>query len=526
MKNEIFTLAVMATFFASAAQAATLNELNGPLLNKGQWRLDTEADLYAADTKSESNPIGSTGNKREADYTSYTLAPAGTYGLTDKLQLKLSESYRLPYNYGYENIQVPGAATDRMKVKNKFQNALTGDLKWRPSEPWEFYFKTSRSNSENVMKSWKLPYGSGTINGSSQQSRDQEVTAGATWLSSSEAGGRTARNRADLDGLFGSFLNKNQAKADLSLSYDWGYSRSNQKSTRTSGAVTYGASRAESHTFYAAPAVVYGILEQFQAEARADLFIPQRSELSRTHQTDINSLGVVTGSDAAVNRSRQLAEYFPSLKLTHRLNRQFQWYLSGDYSYNKERDYGTTIDELTGVTDAGGSVRGSESASAAIGLNWITAPRLEGRPLAADLDGLERPLLEKGQFKMELSLEADRERDWTNGGTSNNQAYRTYKSKVSYGATQTLQAYVLLDVIPRYKVQNDPSSKETYLWNPTCGAGATWRPSQAFQLFASAAVTPAAIAKQARYDAAGDLTATAKETRATTTVSAGAVFLW
>lgn len=526
MKKTLVMLALIATFLAPAAQAATLNELNGPLLNKGQWRLDTAADLYYTNAKTESVNIGSSGSKREADYTNYTLAPAGTYGLTDKLQLKLSESYRLPYNYSYEDVQVPGTATNRLKVKNKFQNALTGALKWRPSEPWEFYFTASRSNNENVMKSWKLPYGSGTINDSSQQSRSQEVTAGATWLSSPEAGGRTARNRADLDGLFGSFLNKNQTKADLSLSYEWGYSRGNQKSTRTTGAITYGASREESHTFYAAPAVVYGILEQLQAEARADLFIPQRSELTRTHQTAINSLGVLTGSDAAVSRTRQLAEYFPSLRLTHRLNQQFQWYLSGDYSYTKERYSNTTIDELTGVTDGGRYVRGGENASAAIGLNWITAPKLEGRPLAADLDGLERPLLEKGQFKLELSLEADRERDWTNGGGSDSQAYRTYKSKVSYGATQTLQAYVSLDVIPRYKVQNDPSVKEVHLWNPTCGAGATWRPSQTFQLFASAAVIPAAIAKQTRYDAAGDLAATSKATGATTTASVRAVFLW
>ena len=526
MKNELLLLSVFAAFLAPAAHAATLSELNGPLLNIGQWRLDTEADLYAAGTKSESNTIGSTGNKRDIGYTNYTLAPAGTYGLTDELQLKLSESYHLPYNCSYETIQVPGAATDHYKQKLKFQNSLTGYLKWRPSEPWEFYFKTSRSNSENVMKAWKLPYGSGTINDASRQVRSQEVTAGATWLSSPEAGGRTARNRADLDGLFGSFLNKNQTKADLSLSYDWGYSRANQKSTRTSGTVVYSASRSESHTFYAAPTVVYGILEQVQVEASADLFIPQRSEVVRDHQTGINSLGVVTGSDSAVSRSRQLAGYFPSLKLTHRLNRQFQWYLSGDYNYSKERNSSATIDELTGVTDGGGYVRGSESASAAIGLNWITAPKLEGRPLAADLDGLERPLLEKGQFKLEISLQANRERNWDSGDTSDSQAYRLYSSKVSYGATQTLQVYVLLDVIPRYTVQNDPSVKETYLWNPTCGAGATWRPGQTFQVFASAAVTPADISKGKHYDPAGALDSTGKTTNNTTTASVGAVFLW
>jgi hypothetical protein len=522
MKRPLLLLALIATF-AAPARAATLNELNGPLLNKGQWDLDALTYTSYVTDKTRETSAGGPGGKSDSDSTQVSLSPEASYGLTDKLTLLVRESYVIPYTVAYKHYLLPGGPDAYFKSKFLASNTLSSSLTWRPNDPWQFLFSGSGSYLGLDQERGSLT-GSGSVLTQEQQNHNTSLTAQATWLSKPKAGPRTANNRADLDGLLNPLLNRGQAEAVVGLNYSRNYAHPNGALLMSPASLLQNA-RTTAGQLVASPSFSYGILENLQAQAAANITIPNAtSTLARSRSINTNSVGVTTYSSART-KYRTLAEYFPSLTLTHRLTPQLQWYMNGSYSYSKTGQRGYTVNENTGAVSPNSAVSGYERASVGAAADWISAPRSEGRPLASDLDGLERPLLERGQFKAEVSYSTGKQRFWTAGMPAQpGQTSSVYYSELSYGVRDALQAFASLQLEPGY---SDKSSfyKYTYPAVKTYGAGLTWRPRQTFQVVAETSVTPR-VTKSENYDTGGAVSSTVKDEENTYTVNLSATWLW
>lgn len=523
MKIAPVLLALLATSFAPAARAATLNELNGPLLNKGQWELNALTLITYSTNKDRQAVVGAPGGKANYEATQVTISPAASYGLTDELTLLVREYYVIPYTVSYKHYALPGGPDSYNKNRILARNMLSGSLTWRPSDPWEFSFNGSGTYMGLNRETGDLP-ASGAVNKQDQQDHSTYLTAQATWLSVPKAGPRTANNRADLDGLLNPLLDRGQAKATLGLTYFRGFSHANMASLNGLSSRLQSASTNASQLSLA-PVFSYGLLENLQAKAAVDVSLPNATRnLSRARTINTNSLGVSTYSSERT-KSRTLAEYLPSATLTHRLNRQLQWYVSGNYNYQKSSQRGYSVNENTGVVSPDSRVNGFESGTISAGADWISAPRKEGRPLAADLDGLVRPLLERHQFWAGATYSTSRQRNWTAGSPSQpSQTSSVYYGELNYGVRDALQAFASLQITPGYSDKNT-FSKFIYPAVKTYGAGLTWRPRQTFQASAETFFSPA-VRKLENYDGAGAVTSNSRTDSASYLLNLSATWLW
>ena len=521
MKTALVLLALLTAFLAPA-RAATLNELNGPLLNKGQWEFNALSNINYSANKDRQTAVDGTGSKADSNATQVTLSPGASYGLTEKLTLLVQESFIVPYTIAYKHYLLPGTPDAYYKSSILGRNMLSSSLTWRPSDPWQFLFSGSRSYIGSSRETGDLT-GSGAVNTQDQQGYDSRLAAQATWLSTPKAGPITANNRADLDGLLNPLLDQGQAKAALGLNYFAGYAHANYELLRGPRSDLQ-SFRTTSGELSFSPSFSYGLLGNLQAQAVAELILPNAtSSLSRSRYVVTNA--GVSSYRSSTNKDRTLAGYYPSLSLTHRLNRQLQWYVSGNYSYSKSGQRGVNVNETTGVISPDSRVSGYESAAVGAGADWISAPRKEGRPLTADLDGLKKPLLERGQFWAAASYSTSKQRYWTAGApTEPGDTSSVYYSELSYGVRDALQAFASVQIVPGYS-QRSATFKSINPAAKTYGAGLTWRPRQTFQASAETSISPG-VRKSVNYDGNGAVTSTARTDSTSCATSLNATWLW
>ncbi len=514
MKKYFTALLLTAALGTGAAQAATLAELNGPLLGKDQWELNALTDIgYYKESFRQKNDDG-TAEKAKYDYTQASLRPDVTYGLTDKLSLMVQESYLVPYNFRVNDYNIPAGGGTYYKNSYLVRNTLTSALTWRPSEPWEFYFSGSRGYANRGSQTGDLPKGSGDFGSQGAHAYNTTLTAQATWLSNPKAGAKTANNRADLDGLLNPLLDRGQFKTSLILNYYADYTRAHRYDA-ASGGTHFTANRSYSQELLASPSLQYGLRDNLQLQASADLTIPNASyDSSRNHIVQN-----LTTLQYSMSKSRALAGYVPSLRITNRINNRLQCYATGSYSYQK-----TSERSLPTSGAASSTVYGRETASIGIGADWVSRPQKDGRQLAADLDGLKKPLLEKRQYRISASYTTGKQRDWTQGGASEaGLNTNLYYSEFAYGLTDALQGFASLELTPGYSTWDSATRKITYFPVSSYGAGLTWRPRQTFQAYAAATLTPS-YEKAKNYSGSGGYTAKNRTIAAAATLSA--TWLW
>lgn len=149
--------------------------------------------------------------------------------------------------------------------------------------------------------------------------------------------------------------------------------------------------------------------------------------------------------------------------------------------------------------------------------------------LSPDLDGLKDPLLEERQVRLDFSYTASRDRNKISGSASRKQETNEIFSKVTYGLTDALQAYVSADIIFSYNFSAQYSpvsvSRDIFPVNSTFGAGLTYRPQQNFELFFVSEISPNDAVKFETYGAAG-LSSVGYNKEAATNITLGATFLW
>ncbi len=184
-----------------------------------------------------------------------------------------------------------------------------------------------------------------------------------------------------------------------------------------------------------------------------------------------------------------------------------------------------------GVLDTSTSAEGKlclKSLAELIGFTWISQPSRQGEALAADLNGLKRPLLEKGQLRLDFSFTANQDRQRISAQSSTPQEYYEFYTRFMYGLADALQVYLLAQVQPKYAYLTDYGTSAThYLYpiSPQYGLGLTYRPKNNFEVYLDVTLSPSLDSKVSSYDAGGPTSINYSE-QESTFVTLGATVLW
>lgn len=192
---------------------------------------------------------------------------------------------------------------------------------------------------------------------------------------------------------------------------------------------------------------------------------------------------------------RILWGYFPTLRFTHRLNDELQWFVQGNFNYHRWRtntDSRVYINNVLAVAfNIPDQKRIEHSIDPTIGFTWLSKAKTEGSPLTTDLDGLKKPLLEKNQIKTDLNFTVHRNSIWVSDWVSWKYTNYDINTQVTYGLTNKLQTYLLLGITPTYRYAIDFAGNSTHYINPispSFGTGITYRPRKNFEIYFKAFV--------------------------------------
>ncbi|MDD5236822.1 MAG: hypothetical protein PHU91_04095 [Candidatus Omnitrophica bacterium] len=524
-------LAVFFFLFSSGITlAATLDELNNPLLRKNEWRFDPEVEFNYLQDDARSHTFASTGEHSELNYYSFSLQPDAYYGISNNLQLSVTTNLILPYQYDYFTYLDTGATDAYAKYRTDYANLITEELKWRPNQAWEFHFTPQQVFLKSDAHT--LAFTSSTGLNTKSRMSGYVFTTGATWLSDPKPGNRTTNNRADLDGLVGSLLDKKQVEVNLDIMYSWLRQAANYSIEPVPAPIVADQTAAKDNTFSLSvnPDLNFGILDNLELDTGADVTIPKLA-YGKTHSYAYSSSVAGLVESVGTDKDYALCDYSLFALLKHRVHPQLQLYVRGDYDYSRTRSEERTDTYLNGVlsgTTDGSSTTTYKTLSATLGLYWISKPKKQGRPLAPDLDGLKRPLLEKRQVRLDLSFKAWRNRFKYSNSSSFQQNAFTINTQVTYGLVDTLQGYLSCQITtPNTEKIENGTSIYRYIDRliPVIGAGLTYRPNQSFEFFIQASVTPEEDTKTESYTGS-ILYGTDYDYIKESSVNVGATMLW
>jgi hypothetical protein len=509
--------------------AATLDELHKPLLDQGRWRADAETEFIYAGLFDRSDPFTSPATYSDYDYWYFLLDPAIYYGLTDKLQLKLSTEFTIPFNYDYTQYQEGTGPLSSTKSTAKYNNYLSETITWRPQESWEFSFSPSQEFIKTRQDDYN--YAAGELDRSRSKYSLYSVMAAATWLSAPQAGNKTAANRPDLDGLLNPLLDEGQIKISLPLGYLLYDGDTRQDTEEAAPSVDWQAGDIKMPSFYIRPAFFYGIKDNLEMDLNFYWYPP--SVNGNKMLTYLYSYNGVNVNEAYIStKSKELTHLTPQATLTHRLNSQLQWYATGYYDYDTSRSnygYQTYTNGALGVDTNSENKFKYSVISGAVGFTWISLPEKSGEKLSANLDGLKNPLLEQRQLRLDFSYTATRNRSDSATSASTRDDYNTFYAKVTYGLMDMLQAYFSthFTLTHAYLYDSTPTSiyKYIYPFENYFGAGLTYRPRQDFELYLTSIIRPWDDSRTEHFGAAGlDSISYSEDPYATLTI--GATILW
>lgn len=529
--KKILALALLFCFVsAGVAMAATLDELNDPLLKKGQWRTDQQLDIEYNAESSRYDTL-TTDTYSDETETTYGFEPALYYGLSDTLQVGVNGFFGIPYKSNSTTYIEGDGAQSTSTNKLRYYNFIQENLLWRPSQSWEVRFNPSQGFQKG--DGYNINYG--PINtGISSGIRMElfQFSSGVTWLSNPQPGNKTTNNRADLDGLINPLLDKGQVELALNMFNSMQKIKMKMNQDPPLSPVTFGRQLAKGKSYGTSlnPVVTYGILGNLQVDLDTLFMVPAFSH-SRSNSSSYTVIGPTVQETYSEYTSKVVSDYDPVLTLTHRPHPQFQWYAQGEYSYEKTRNNNVMQMYANGIlvgTNSDTSRNTSKEQIASIGATWISKPEGEGRPLSADLDGLKNPLLERNQVRVDLSFEARRYWDKTSDSSSHRVSNCGVSTTVTYGILDALQAYLGFDLNPEYSYPQDSGTSHYNSIYPTdvgYRVGLTYRPKQTFEFFAQAEIMPNSRYKGESYSS-GVLTSVSNGKDLGVEAEVGATILW
>ena len=526
MKRIALVAVFLGALAGNYAVAATLDEINDPLLKQNQWRVDAGAQFnYNYDN--DRIDFLTTASHYNYDVDTCTLVPDLYYGITDHLQLALTNAVTLPSRYKYTDYSETLGPQTTTKNRTKYLNSFGQVLTFRPDQAWEFYLggreyfskrKDYASYSDGTDSSTRIRYNYYTIN------------TGFTWLSRPQAGEKTLHNRADLDGLLAPLLDAGQVMVELPVSFTLYDNKSFNGYPITATHYDDQDTKGRSYSFSLLPEVTCGLPWNIELALTMG-FYPPSLYINQSHSDAFD----VTGSSLTLiqtdSNSRMLGNYAPTLRLTQRPHPQLQWYFEGSYGYSRYR-YNFQSRYFTDGVPSGGSAADqkttNDNLSGTLNVNWITRPQKEGVALTSDMDGLKHPLLERNQFKLDGDFTFSRGR--YKGSNNPRQSWADYSlgSALHYGILDNLAADVSLNFALPYRVKQR-SGAYTNMWiyplTPTYGCGLTSRPMHNLELFCNYSIVPRNIFKlESRHGStlsSVDYSATKRST-----VNIGATILW
>jgi len=373
---DIFNLSVFAT---------TLKELHHPLLSSGQFKLSPFFKIY--NIKYYYASI----DQYSGSYihTNFSWLPQIAYGFKDNFQFSIKGTYLLPKEFSHP---VPFEEWWYHKEKTKLYSLLS-ELVYRPSGKFELYISALWGKSKINSNYTK------TIGINAVEVKDYHtniLTLRGTWLSNPTHSYKIIKS--DLEGLHHPLLDKGQMKVQPEIQISWyDYSYYNSDDTTPD----YLRENTEIANIYFKPSITYGVTDRFQIEGNIFYCFP--------YHVDSYSEGRLTWQNNSWKKIKNKRTKFTEntgtkFRLINRFSSRCELFLDALY-YQYKINYRVKIKEYRNGTlqpeysYEGGTV--FKIRSIKLGGSWISKTKKQATPLTTNLDGLNHPLLEKNQIKID-----------------------------------------------------------------------------------------------------------------------------
>jgi hypothetical protein len=384
--RRLLLTAVLLNIFNLSVFATTLKELHHPLLSSGQFKLSPFFKIYNIKHYYAIVYQGS----GSYIYTNFNWFPQIAYGFKNNLQFSIKGTYHLPKEF---SSPLPAAEWWYSKEKTRLYSLLS-ELVYRPSEQFELSISALWGKSK-INTSYSA---TASINAKEVEDyRTNILTFRGTWLSNPTHSHKTIK--PDLEGLHHPLLDKGQLKLQPEIQVSWHDYSYNSSDDSTSD---YSRQDTEINRIYFMPSLKYGVTEKLQIEGNVFYCLP--------YYVNSYSEGKFTWFDYSRMRTENKKRKFTDntgvkLSLINRFSSQFELFLNTSY-YRYETNYSVEIikEYINGILQpeySYGSGTEFRMKSIKLGGSWVSKTKKPGAPLTTDLDGLEHPLLEKNQVKID-----------------------------------------------------------------------------------------------------------------------------
>jgi len=439
---------VAALFLLSAsvlpvpARGQTLDEMERPLLSPGQSALSADYGQFASEFFVAGVDFAPRSYFEPAHHV---VLPVVGYGASRSLQWNVSGTYLVPTQTTYALFPGPGSTIDtRWLVKSLSPEGIV-----RRGNGLELHIAgvTARSRFDEAS-----PTGNATAIAETFATDALQVRG--IWLPRPDAESRI--RRADLDGLLGPILGRHRA------AIRWEGLWRRYRSTDVETDPLSGGSIAD--TVHSTDA---------RLRLGAAYGIDRRTQLSGDvywqPPVDVSELAVVRGLPNQVGD--RVEDY------SRRLSRVFGWRLDERWRVADRLEARVeAILERQSVTQRPQTPSAWTSdyhqGRLSAGATWRSRPRAAGAPLAADLSGLYRPLLEKRQLRLDADLRFLRGDTPTESGRVN-----SWRVDASLGVLQSVEGSVYVGKID--------TGVQPFARRSTFGAGLRFRPSRWLDAYAT-----------------------------------------
>lgn len=417
-KTFIVFIVIILTLISNKPVFATnLNELYHPLLKKGQLRQDVGLDIDSVRQKNNAWDItGGQTNYQDNKFRfiNYKGISKTTYGINDKLQFKFNVENVFPYRYHNDNKQsttLPDATvflTD-VEEKDKFERncILSQELRVRPNDRFDIFIEGSQG--------WRKDSVHTDIRNDTTTQKEKRdlyaVKVGGTYLNTSSV--KFDPLKPNLSGLTHPLLDKGQFK--MNFEYYWYYLLDALESAELGPRAAMYFDPWQTRTSFSELTyeINYGIRDNLQLDLTFDYTLPHSIEWVFGGIADNYGLSVQVVDARQKIKIDEILN--PKVKLTKRFNEELQFYLSSDYIHYRIRATTTQTNVFTPDGFLGNTTRDEETqrliidvnnADLRFGFNWVSKSKGKGVVFTQDLDGLEHPLLEKGQIRVDGSWQS------------------------------------------------------------------------------------------------------------------------
>jgi hypothetical protein len=421
--------------------AQTLDELQDPLLTKGQVTIHADDGQFSFE-----RAVAGVGFQPytyfEPPY--HILLPTVSLGVSRKVQFNVSGTYLFPGLRSSATFPGAGSSIDHWLVKS-----LQAEVVVRPSDRMEIgvAYLTGRSRYDSA-----FPSGNGSTVVDTFTTNALQVRG--VWLPQPDRESRPLR--ADLDGLTGPLLRRHRAKLEWNVL--WRRYGSTDYESDPLDAGSYISDTVRSSDMRVRVGAGYSAAERLQVTSDVYWQPPF------TVADPIFVHDVFAGEDRVDDESRRLSDVF-GWRLNTRWRPAVRVEAFAETTYEHESVLNGPATRSPGSDDF-------RQLRVSAGATWLSHSPAAGAPLAADLSGLYRPLLERNQLRLDAVLHFLR--DCTNSIPTDEKLWRV-------GATLGVWSFMQANVYAgRFNLGDGLFEKGT-----SFGAGMRIRPAKSVEAYAT-----------------------------------------